>query len=204
MPFGFRGRRGERSAPPVAVRGGASAARDGAAALDVTDEEMKGTTRQIVDLTVRVGRAMGMSEEELKNARLGAFLHDIGMISVPDEILFKAGPLTEQEWRAVREHPTYGYELLSRIPTFAAAVAIPYCRHEKWDGTGYPRGLTGDEIPLAARIFAVVDVWVALRSERPFRKTWTSEEAIEYLQHRARRDFDPRVVEVFLDVASAV
>ena len=199
MPFGFRGRHGEKAVPPDPAQGGESSARDTAAPLDLTDEEMKGTTRQIVDLTVRVGRAMGLSEEELKNARLGAFLHDIGMISVPDDILFKGGPLTEQEWHVVREHPTYGYELLSRIPAFADAVEIPYCHHEKWDGTGYPRGLKGDQIPLSARIFAVVDVWVALRSERPFRKTWTADEAVEYLQHRATRDFDPKVVEVFLD-----
>jgi HD-GYP domain-containing protein (c-di-GMP phosphodiesterase class II) len=132
MPFGFRDRRGERAVLPVAAQGGESSARDAAAPLDLTDEEMKGTTRQIVDLTVRVGRAMGMAEQDLKNARLGAFLHDIGMISVPDDILFKDGPLTEQEWQVVREHPTYGHELLSRIPAFAEAMEIPYCHHEKW------------------------------------------------------------------------
>jgi len=200
MPFGFRGRRGDKAVLPTAGHGANSAAHDAAAPFDLTDEEMTGTTRQIVELTVRMGRAMGMSEQDLTNARLGAFLHDIGMTIVPDDILFKAGPLTEQEWEVVREHPTYAHELLSTIPAFAAAAEIPYCHHEKWDGTGYPRGLKGEQIPLSARIFAVVDVWFALRSERPYRKTWTAEEAEEYLQHRATRDFDPKVVEVFLDL----
>ncbi len=198
MPFGFRGRRGDKAVLPTPAHGANPAAQDAAAPFDLTDEEMTGTTRQIVELTVRVGRAMGMSEQDLTNARLGAFLHDIGMTIVPDDILFKAGPLTEQEWEVVREHPTYAHELLSRIPAFAGAAEIPYCHHEKWDGTGYPRGLKGEQIPLSARIFAVVDVWFALRSERPYRKTWTAEEAEEYLQHRATRDFDPKVVEVFL------
>lgn len=198
MPFGFRSRRGDKTVLPAPTDGAKTAANDAAALLDLTNEEMKGTTRQIVELTVRVGRAMGMSEEDLKNARLGAFLHDIGMTSVPDDILFKAGPLTEREWEVVREHPTYGHDLLSQIPAFARAADIPYCHHEKWDGTGYPRGLKGEQIPLPARIFAVIDVWFALRSERPYRKTWTPEEAEEYLQHRATRDFDPQVVVVFL------
>jgi HD-GYP domain-containing protein (c-di-GMP phosphodiesterase class II) len=196
MPFGFRGRRGDKAVLPA--DGANSAAHGQSAQFDLTDEEMKGMIRQIVELTVRGGRAMGMSEQDLKNTRLGAFLHDIGMASVPDDILFKAGPLTEQEWAVVRQHPTYGHDILSGIPAFTGAADIPYCHHERWDGTGYPRGLKGEQIPLSARIFAVVDVWFALRSERPYRKMWTAEEAEEYLQHRATRDFDPRVVEVFL------
>jgi len=196
MPFGFGGRRDEKAA--LLSHHVDPAGADPSARIDLTAEELKGTARQIVELTVRVGRAMGMSEQEVKNARLGAFLHDIGMTSVPDDILFKSAPLTEEEWQVVREHPTYAYELLSNTPALAEAVDIPYCHHEKWDGTGYPRGLKGEQIPLPARIFAVVDVWCALQSERPYRKTWTAEEAEEYLLHRATRDFDPKVVEVFL------
>ncbi len=198
MPFGFRGWRGDKAVLPAPADSADPAAQGAAARLDLMDEELTGTTRHLVELTMRVGRAMGMSEQDLTNARLGAFLHDIGMTVVPDDILFKAGPLTEQEWEVVREHPTYAHELLSSIPAFAAATDIPYCHHEKWDGTGYPRGLKGEQIPLSARIFTVVDVWFALRSERPYRKMWTAEEAEEYLQHRATRDFDPKVVEVFL------
>jgi HD-GYP domain-containing protein (c-di-GMP phosphodiesterase class II) len=200
MPFWPRGR-DEKAA--LLSHQADLAGEDPSVRVDLTDEELKGAMRHIVELTVRVSRAMGMSEAEVKNARLGALLHDIGMTSVPDDILFKSAPLTEQEWQAVREHPTYAYELLSQTPALAEAVDIPYCHHEKWDGTGYPRGLKGEQIPLSARIFTVVDVWCALQSERPYRKTWTAEEAEEYLLHRAARDFDPKVVEVFLGLLSS-
>jgi len=138
--------------------------------FDPAVEDFQGSTRQIVELTLRIARSMGMREEEVNNVRLGAFLHDIGMAGIPDDVLFKAGPLSKREREIVQQHPAYGYELLSRTPAFAAAVDIPYCHHERWDGTGYPRGLQGEEIPLAARIFAVVDVWFALRSDRPYRR----------------------------------
>src|SRR5262249_48046738 len=157
---GQRGRRDENAAL-LSHRADATGA-DPSAQIDLTDEELKGTARQIVELTMRVGRAMGMSEEELQHPRLGAFLHDIGMTSVPDNLLFKSAPLAEEEWQVGLQRPTDAYELLSRTPTLAEAVDIPYCHHEKWDGTGYPRGLKGEEIPLPARIFAVVDVWCAL------------------------------------------
>jgi len=165
--------------------------------FDPAVEDFQGSTRQIVELTLRIARSMGMREEEVNNVRLGAFLHDIGMAGIPDDVLFKAGPLSKREREIVQQHPAYGYELLSRTPAFAAAVDIPYCHHERWDGTGYPRGLQGEEIPLAARIFAVVDVWFALRSDRPYRPAWTAEDAHVYIMQRAGRDFDPAVVEVF-------
>jgi HD-GYP domain-containing protein (c-di-GMP phosphodiesterase class II) len=173
------------------------------AGFDLTDEEVKGTTRQLVELTVQVARAMGMREGEIKNARLGVFLHDIGMAGIPDDVLFKAGPLSKRERKTVCEHPNYAHELLSSVPALAGALDIPYCHHEKWDGKGYPRGLKHDEIPLAARIFAVVDVWVALRSDRPYRPAWTEEDAHVYILQRSGRDFDPAVVEAFVALLPA-
>jgi len=160
-------------------------------------EELYGSSRRIVELTILIARAMGMEEDELDNVRLGALLHDIGMAGVPDEILFKTEPLSKEEREIIKRHPTYALELLSDSPALAAALDIPYCHHEQWDGTGYPRGLKGAEIPLAARIFAVVDVWVALLSERPYRPAWTEEDAHAYILQRVGRDFDPAVVEVF-------
>ena len=170
------------------------------AAFDITDEEVNGTTRQLVELTVQVAREMRMRESEIKHARLGVFLHDIGMSGIPDDVLFKAGSLNKRERRIVSEHPNYAHELLSSVPALASALDIPYCHHEKWDGTGYPQGLKHAEIPLAARIFAVVDVWVALRSDRPYRPAWTEEDAHVYILQRSGRDFDPAVVEAFLRV----
>jgi HD-GYP domain-containing protein (c-di-GMP phosphodiesterase class II) len=171
---------------------------DGPSSFSLDDEEIKGHNHRVVDLTLRIARAMGMSEEELIHVRRGAFLHDIGMVGVPDEILFKSDRLTDQEWEIVRRHPVYACELLTAIGALVPALDIPYCHHERWDGTGYPRGLKGDQIPLAARIFAVVDVWCALRSDRPYRSAWSVEEAQEYICHHAGTHFDPRVVEIFL------
>ncbi|MDR7563073.1 MAG: HD domain-containing phosphohydrolase, partial [Armatimonadota bacterium] len=130
----------------------------------------------------------------------GALLHDIGKIAIPDHILLKPGPLTEEEWAMMRRHPEYARELLWPIESLRAALDIPYCHHERWDGSGYPRGLAGEEIPLAARIFAAVDVYDALTSDRPYRKAWSHEQALDYLRNGAGREFDPRVVEAFLQV----
>jgi HD-GYP domain-containing protein (c-di-GMP phosphodiesterase class II) len=130
--------------------------------------------------------------------RRGALLHDIGKMGISDTILLKPGSLTDEEWETMRQHPEYAYNLLSPISYLRPALDIPYCHHEKWDGTGYPRGLKGEEIPLAARIFAVVDVWDALRSDRPYRKAWSEEKARAYIREQAGKYFDPRVVEVFL------
>jgi HD-GYP domain-containing protein (c-di-GMP phosphodiesterase class II) len=140
-----------------------------------------------------------MSEQELVHVRRGALLHDMGKLGVPDTILFKPGKLTDEEWTVMHQHPMYAYELLSPIVYLRPALDIPYCHHEKWDGTGYPRGLKGEEIPLAARIFALVDVWDALRSDRPYRPAWSEEEALEYIREQAGKHFDPATVKVFLE-----
>jgi HD-GYP domain-containing protein (c-di-GMP phosphodiesterase class II) len=142
---------------------------------------------------------MGMfSEEALVHVRRGALLHDIGKMGIPDSILLKPGPLTDDEWVIMRKHPVYAYELLMPIPFLRSALDIPYCHHEKWDGTGYPRGLKGETIPLAARLFAVVDVWDALRSDRPYRPAWPEEKVRDYLHRQSGLHFDPEAVETFL------
>ncbi len=169
-----------------------------AAALDLRDKETEGHTRRVVELTLRLARAAGLSDEELIHIRRGAILHDIGKIGVPDSILLKPGPLTEEEWAIMRQHPQFAYNMLSPIEYLRPALDIPYCHHEKWDGSGYPRGLKGEQIPLAARLFAVVDVWDALRSDRPYRPAWPEEQAIEYIRSQAGKYFDPQVVELFL------
>jgi len=167
-------------------------------ALDLRDRETEGHTQRVTELTVRLAQAMGVPGAELVHIRRGALLHDIGKLGVPDAILLKPGPLTEEEWAVMRQHPEYAYRWLSAIEFLRPALDIPYCHHERWDGGGYPRGLKGEEIPLAARIFAVVDVFDALTSDRPYRKAWTREEALRYIREQAGHQFDPKVVEVFL------
>jgi HD-GYP domain-containing protein (c-di-GMP phosphodiesterase class II) len=132
--------------------------------------------------------------------RRGALLHDIGKMGIPDRILLKPGPLSEDEWHIMRQHPVYAYRLLSPIANLRLALDIPYCHHEKWDGSGYPRGLRGEEIPLVARIFAIVDVWDALRSDRHYRPAWPEEKAFSYLIEQSGKHFDPEVVKMFLHV----
>jgi PAS domain S-box-containing protein len=167
-------------------------------ALDLRDKETEGHSLRVTETTLRLARAAGMTEEELVHLRHGALLHDIGKMGVPDYILLKPGKLSEQEWALMSQHPIFAYELLSPIEFLRPALAIPYCHHEKWDGTGYPRGLRGEEIPLAARLFAVVDVWDALISERPYREAWPREKALAYMQEQAGAHFDPEVVHLFL------
>ena len=167
-------------------------------ALDLRDDDTQGHTERVAELTIRLGRAMGMREEELVDLRRGALLHDMGKMGVPDAILRKPGPLTEEEWEVMRRHPVYAFELLSPIPFLRSALDIPYCHHERWDGTGYPRGLKGEEIPLAARVFSVIDVWDALRSDRPYRRGRPSDLVRSMIREGAGTQFDPRVVEVFL------
>jgi HD-GYP domain-containing protein (c-di-GMP phosphodiesterase class II) len=140
---------------------------------------------------------MGMSAEELTHVHRGTLLHDIGKMGISDKILQKPEPLTEQEKEIMRQHPAYAYEMLSPIAYLRRALDVPYCHHERWDGTGYPQGLKGEEIPLAARIFAVVDVWEALLSDRPYRAAWPEDKVVEYIREQAGKQFDPRVVEVF-------
>ncbi|MDP1779989.1 MAG: HD domain-containing phosphohydrolase, partial [Anaerolineales bacterium] len=141
-------------------------------ALDLRDKETEGHTQRVTEMTINFARASGMTEAELVQVRRGALLHDIGKMGVPDHILLKPDKLTDEEWVAMRKHPTFAYELLLPIAYLRPALDIPYCHHEKWDGTGYPRGLKGEQIPLAARLFAIVDVWDALRFDRPYRQGW--------------------------------
>ncbi|MBI2472319.1 MAG: PAS domain S-box protein [Planctomycetes bacterium] len=167
-------------------------------ALDLRDKETEGHSRRVTDVTVKVAEAMGIGKEELAHIRRGALLHDIGKMGIPDRILLKPVPLTDKEWAIMRKHPVFAYELLWPIVNLRPAIDIPYCHHEKWDGTGYPRGLRGKDIPMAARIFAVVDVWDAMIFDRPYRKGWAKEKALEYIRSNAGIHFDPKVAEVFL------
>jgi PAS domain S-box-containing protein/putative nucleotidyltransferase with HDIG domain len=169
-----------------------------ARALELRDKETEGHTQRVTEMTVRLARELGMADEELVHIRRGALLHDIGKIGVPDSVLRKPSALTVVEMSVMRKHPEYAYELISAIEFLYPAIDIPYCHHEKWDGTGYPRGLRGDAIPLAARIFAVVDVWDALSSDRPYRKAWPPEKVMEHLRRLSGTHFDPQVVEAFL------
>jgi PAS domain S-box-containing protein len=167
-------------------------------ALDLRDKETEGHSQRVTELTLRLAEKMGVKPGELVNIRRGALLHDIGKLGVPDHILFKPDALNEDEWESMRQHPTYAYNMLMPIKYLNYALDIPYCHHEKWDGTGYPRGLKGEQIPLAARIFAVVDVWDALRSDRPYRSGWSSEQARKHIFAQSGKHFDPRVVECFM------
>jgi PAS domain S-box-containing protein/putative nucleotidyltransferase with HDIG domain len=167
-------------------------------AMDFRDKETEGHTLRVTQLSVQIARSMGLSETAITHIRRGALLHDIGKMAIPDDILNKPAKLTEQEWVIMRKHPEYAYEMLWPITFLRPALDIPYCHHEKWDGTGYPRGLKGEEIPLAARIFAVIDVWDALRFDRPYRKGWTDAQTRKYIRTQAGKHFDPQVVKVFL------
>ena len=169
-------------------------------ALDLRDPLTVGHSQRVAALTIRLARGMGMSESEIIQVRRGALLHDIGVLSIPDGVLFKHGPLDESEWKIVQRHPILAYEMLSPIQYLFPALDIPYCHHEKWDGSGYPRGLSGEDIPLAARVFAVVDVWDALRFERPYRPAWEEDRVLAHIQAQAGSHFDPRVVDAFLSL----
>jgi HD-GYP domain-containing protein (c-di-GMP phosphodiesterase class II) len=148
-------------------------------------------------MTLQLARILGMDSAELVYVRRGALLHDIGKMGIPDNILRKAGPLTEDEWQIMRRHPGYAYEMLSSIAYLRPALEIPYCHHERWDGSGYPRRLKGEAIPLSARIFAVVDVWDALRSDRPYRPAWPDERVFADIRVESGRHFDPQAVRAF-------
>ncbi len=171
-----------------------------AMALDLRDKETKNHTKRVAEITVRLARQMGIDDSQLIHIRRGALLHDIGKLSVPDHVLFKPGSLTAEEQEIMHRHPQQAYEMLYPIEYLRPALDIPYCHHEKWDGTGYPRGLKGEEIPLAARIFAVADVFDALISERPYRKAWPYAQALNWIYEQAGKHFDPEVVGVFLSM----
>ncbi|AIE83803.1 putative PAS/PAC sensor protein [Fimbriimonas ginsengisoli Gsoil 348] len=172
-------------------------------ALDLRDKETEGHSRRVTDLTMRVARELRLPSEDLQHIRRGALLHDIGKVGVPDKILLKPGPLDEEEGRLMRMHADYALELLAPISYLKAALDIPYCHHERWDGTGYPRRLKGLQIPLAARIFAVADVWDALSSDRPYRKAWPRDQVVEHIRQNSGTHFDPEVVEAFLRVVTS-
>jgi PAS domain S-box-containing protein len=173
------------------------------AALDLRDKETEGHTQRVTEMTVKLAEAMGLAESELVHVRRGALLHDIGKMGIPDSILLKPDNLTDEEWEIMRRHPTYAYELLKPIDYLSPALDIPYCHHEKWDGSGYPRGLKGTQIPLSARIFAVVDVYDALTSDRPYREAWSRKKTLKYIHTQSGSHFDPQVIEVFENYMSA-
>jgi HD-GYP domain-containing protein (c-di-GMP phosphodiesterase class II) len=169
-------------------------------ALDLRDHATEGHTERVTEMTMKLAQLAGVSDTELIHIRRGALLHDIGKMGVPDSILLKPGPLDESEWVIMRKHPQYAYDLLSSIHFLRPALDIPYCHHEKWDGSGYPRGLKGEQIPFAARLFSVVDIWDALTSDRPYRAAWTKEDTLEYIKSLAGTYLDPRLVDLFLRV----
>lgn len=169
-------------------------------AMDLRDQETEGHSRRVAELTVNLARALGVSDGEILHIRRGALLHDMGKIGIPDSILHKPASLTDYEWETMRKHPQLAYDMLGRIEYLHPALDIPYCHHEKWDGTGYPRKLKGEEIPLAARLFAIVDVWDALTSNRPYRPAWSEEKALTYIREQSGKHFDPQVVELFFKV----
>jgi len=169
-------------------------------ALDLRDRETEGHTQRVTKVTIQLARAFGLSEEAIIHIRRGALLHDMGKMGVPDAILLKPNKLTDEEWFHMRQHPQYAYDMLAQIDYLQPALDIPYCHHEKWDGTGYPHGLKGERIPFAARLFAVVDVWDALHFDRPYRKGWTMDNTLEYIREQSGKHFDPSVVDVFLRV----
>jgi putative nucleotidyltransferase with HDIG domain len=171
-----------------------------AKALELRDKETEGHSQRVIELTIQLAAEMGIHGETLANVRRGALLHDIGKMGVPDAILHKKGRLTEEEMNIVRNHPKFAYDMLKEIDYLQAALEIPFCHHEKWDGTGYPRGLKGEEIPIAARIFAIVDVWDAMTSDRPYRKAIPREEVLSYLTDQRGQYFDPNVADVFIRI----
>ena len=167
-------------------------------ALDLRDEGTEGHTQRVTRLTLDLAQEMGINDENLTHIRRGVMLHDIGKMGIPDEILHKPDKLNAEELKKMREHPRYAYEMLSKVRYLKPSLDIPYCHHEKWDGTGYPRGLSGEQIPLAARLFAVVDVWDALISDRPYRSAWSKEKAFKYIKEQSGKYFDPEIVKIFL------
>ena len=169
-------------------------------AMDLRDRETEGHSQRVTQLTVRLAQALGISENDIMHIRRGALLHDMGKIGIPDSILHKPDKLTDEEWTIMRTHPQLAYEMLYPIEYLRPALEIPLTHHEKWDGTGYPRGLKGEEIPIVARLFAVVDVWDALTSDRPYRPAWSQEESLTYIREQSGKHFDPQVVELFFNV----
>jgi putative two-component system response regulator len=173
-------------------------------ALDLRDKETEGHTQRVTAKTLVLARACGMTEDEIKQVWRGALLHDVGKLGIPDSILLKPGKLTDEEWRIMRQHPVYAYQWLSQIAYLQSALDIPYCHHERWDGTGYPRGMKGEEIPIAARLFAVIDVWDAITSDRPYRKAMSRQEAYNLIVQESGKHFDPAAIQLFMSCADQI
>jgi len=169
-------------------------------ALDLRDRETEGHSRRVVGLAEKLAEELGVCGEKLVHIRRGALLHDVGKMALPDSVLLKPGELTEEEQAVMRRHPEHAWEMLKGVDFLRPALDIPYAHHERWDGTGYPRGLSGAEIPLAARLFAVVDVWDALCYDRAYRAGWPARRVQEHLREGAGTQFDPSVVPAFLRI----
>jgi putative nucleotidyltransferase with HDIG domain len=176
-----------------------SALQGWSSALELRDHDTEKHTQRVSDYLIKLATYMGIPKDELVHYRRGALLHDVGKMAIPDDILRKQGPLTDEEWETMRQHPIYAYVMLRKIPFLQKALDIPYCHHEKWDGSGYPRGLLRKEIPLSARVFSVVDAWDALNFDRPYRKAWRREKVVDYISSKAGTDFDPEITKIFLD-----
>jgi putative nucleotidyltransferase with HDIG domain len=170
--------------------------------LEYRDKETEGHSRRLVELSTQLARALKVSEEEIVYLRRGALLHDIGKLAVPDHILLKPGALDEEERKLLQQHPVYAKQMLSQVSFLQRSIDVAYSHHERWDGKGYPDGLKGEQIPLSARIFTVVDQWDALRSDRPYRKAWPAEKVIAYFRENAGTIFDPHILGVFLEIVS--
>jgi HD-GYP domain-containing protein (c-di-GMP phosphodiesterase class II) len=173
-----------------------------AQAIELRDRETEGHSRRVVDLTLRLAKRMGIPNSDIQDLRRGALLHDIGKMAIPDSILLKPDKLTEEEWDIMKKHPVHAYRLLSKIEYLSGALDIPYYHHERWDGTGYPVGLSQEDIPISARIFAIVDVWDALQSDRPYRPAWSREKALDYIREMSGSHFDPLVVDHFIKMVT--
>ncbi len=169
-------------------------------AMDLRDKETEGHSRRVTELTVKLARTFDVSDDEIMHLRRGALLHDMGKLGIPDSILHKPDKLTEEEWVIMRKHPQLAYDMLYPVEYLRPALIIPLNHHEKWDGTGYPNGLKGKAIPIAARLFAIIDVWDALTSDRPYRHAWSEAEALAYIREQSGKHFDPQVVDLFFKV----
>jgi len=168
--------------------------------LEYRDEDTEGHSRRLVELSTILAKAMGFSVEEIGHLQRGALLHDIGKLAIPDEILLKPGKFNNEERKVMEQHPVFAKQMLSQVGFLQPCLDVAYSHHEQWDGHGYPEGLKGEEIPLAARLFTVVDQWDALTSDRPYRKAWPREKVIAYLQENAGKIYDPKIVDVFLSI----
>jgi len=172
-------------------------------ALDLRDKETKEHTFRVTDITVKLAARLGVKQTDLIHIRRGAILHDIGKVAIPDQILFKPGPLAKEEWDIMRRHPDIAVELLSPVSYLEPALEIPHWHHEKWNGAGYPDGLHQENIPFSARLFALADVYDALTSNRPYRTAWSKQDAVQYIETQAGTHFDPRIVPEFLNMVNS-